>query len=53
MTICQDFQHLANSNISNLIVELNYLEVVNLLNGEVEDLSKVFLFIEEAKKKRF
>lgn len=49
MTICFGLEILTSINISNILVESNCLEVINLLNDVVVDLSEVSYFIEEAK----
>lgn len=49
MAICFCLQNLCSISISNILVEFDCLEVINLLNDVAIDLSKVSFFIEEAK----
>lgn len=47
MAICYGLENISSLHISNVVVESNCLEVVNLLNDALVDFSKVSFFIAE------
>lgn len=51
MTICFGLENLSSIYVLNILVESNYLEVINLLNDGAVDLTEFSFLIEETKNR--